>query len=67
MKNTVALSVGDQVFISQHIGDLETEPANDAFRRVIADFRKLYEAQPDVIAADAASGLSLDEVLRASW
>jgi len=52
LKNTVALSVGGQVFISQHIGDLETEPAYDAFRRVIADFQKLYEAKPDIIAAD---------------
>jgi len=26
LKNAVALSVGHQVFISQHIGDLETEP-----------------------------------------
>ena len=52
LKNTVALSVGNQVFLSQHIGDLETEQANHAFRRVIADFEKLYEAKPQVIAAD---------------
>ena len=52
LKNSVALSVGNQVFISQHIGDLETEPANNAFRRVIADFEKLYDAEPEIIAAD---------------
>ena len=52
LKNTVALSIGSQVFISQHIGDLETEQANQAFRRVIADFEKLYEARPQIIAAD---------------
>jgi hydrogenase maturation protein HypF len=52
LKNAVALSVGNQVFISQHIGDLETEQAHAAFRRVIADFEKLYEAKPQVIAAD---------------
>jgi hydrogenase maturation protein HypF len=52
LKNAVALSVGNQVFISQHIGDLETEPAHAAFRRVIADFQKLYEAKPQIIAAD---------------
>ena len=52
LKNSVALAVGSQVFISQHIGDLETEPANNAFRRVIADFEKLYDAQPEIIAAD---------------
>ena len=52
LKNTIALSVGSQIFISQHIGDLETEQAHTAFRRVIADFEKLYEAQPQVVAAD---------------
>jgi hydrogenase maturation protein HypF len=52
LKNAVALAVGNQIFISQHIGDLETEPANNAFRRVIADFERLYDAQPEIIAAD---------------
>ncbi|WP_423222940.1 carbamoyltransferase HypF [Candidatus Amarolinea aalborgensis] len=52
LKNTVALSIGRQVFISQHIGDLETPQAMDAFERVIADFLRLYEAEPVVIAHD---------------
>jgi hydrogenase maturation protein HypF len=52
LKNTVALSVGRQVFISQHIGDLETPEALAAFERVIADFLRLYEAQPIAIAHD---------------
>jgi hydrogenase maturation protein HypF len=52
LKNTIALSVGPQVFISQHIGDLETEQAHTAFRRVIADFEKLYETKPQIVAAD---------------
>ena len=52
LKNAVALSVGHQVFISQHIGDLETEQAHSAFRRIIADFEKLYEVRPQIIAAD---------------
>ena len=52
LKNTVAFAVGSQVFISQHIGDLETDPAFEAFRRVIADFETLYETQPVLIAAD---------------
>jgi hydrogenase maturation protein HypF len=53
LKNTVALSIGSQAFVSQHIGDLETDQAYSAFRRVITDFEKLYDTQPDVIAADA--------------
>jgi hydrogenase maturation protein HypF len=52
LKNTVALSVGNQVFVSQHIGDLETEQAHRAFHRVIADFKNLYEVRPQIIAAD---------------
>ncbi len=52
LKNTVALAVGSQAFISQHLGDLETPQAFDAFRRVITDFEKLYEAKPGVVAAD---------------
>jgi len=46
------LAVGENVFISQHIGDLETEPASRAFRRAIADLQSLYEAQPEIVATD---------------
>jgi len=53
LKNTIALSVGAQVFISQHIGDLENDQADCAFRHVIADFEILYEHKPTTVAADA--------------
>ncbi|MDR3458879.1 MAG: carbamoyltransferase HypF [Verrucomicrobiae bacterium] len=52
LKNSVALAVNDQVFLSQHIGDLKTEPASNAFHRVIADFEILFATKPEVIAAD---------------
>ncbi len=52
LKNTIALSVGRQVFLSQHIGDLDTPEACAAFERVIADFLRLYEVEPVVIAHD---------------
>jgi hydrogenase maturation protein HypF len=52
LKNSVALSVGRQVFISQHIGDLETPEAMTAFERVIASFLRLYEAAPVAVAHD---------------
>ncbi len=51
-KNAVAASVGNQVFISQHVGDLETVPAYGAFEQVLADFVDLYELQPKTIACD---------------
>ncbi len=52
MKNTVAISLGDQVFMSQHIGDLETLEAYEAFQRVIMDFKNLYEFEPEAVACD---------------
>jgi hydrogenase maturation protein HypF len=52
MKNTVALTIGPNVFISQHIGDLETKEAFTEFRQVIEDVQGLYETRPNRIAGD---------------
>jgi hydrogenase maturation protein HypF len=52
LKNSVALSVGQDIFISQHIGDLGTSKAFSAFRRTAADLPRLYEAKPSIIACD---------------
>jgi hydrogenase maturation protein HypF len=51
-KNAIAASVGDQVFISQHIGDLETAPAYGAFEQVLGDFANLYDLETTTIACD---------------
>jgi len=53
LKNTVALAIDRQVFISQHIGDLENLPAFEAFLRVRSDLQNLFQAQPTVMGADA--------------
>ncbi len=52
LKNVVALSVGGRVFLSQHIGDMETPQAFSAFEAVIRDFLEVYEAEPEVIVHD---------------
>jgi hydrogenase maturation protein HypF len=52
LKNTVALAVGRQVYLSQHLGDMETPEAIAAFERVIDDFLRLYEAEPVAVAHD---------------
>ena len=52
LKNSVALSVGTEVFISHHIGDLSTNQAFQALRRASEDLLQLYEATPEVIACD---------------
>jgi hydrogenase maturation protein HypF len=53
LKNAIALSIGDQAFLSQHIGDLETEKAHEAFCRAVVNLQELYEAKPNIVAADA--------------
>jgi len=53
IKNAIAASIGQEVFISQHIGDLETAEASNAFRNVITSFENLYESSPEIIACDA--------------
>lgn len=52
LKNTVALVNGRNAFISQHIGDLETFEAYEAFKRVIADFERLYACRPAQVVCD---------------
>ncbi len=52
LKNTIALARGRDVFLSQHIGDLEAAPAQHAFERVIDDFLRMYEGRPVAIAHD---------------
>ncbi|MGA4645228.1 carbamoyltransferase HypF [Limisphaera sp. 4302-co] len=52
LKNTVGLAVGGQAFLSQHIGDLETAAAEDAWLRVARDLPALYEARPSVVMTD---------------
>jgi hydrogenase maturation protein HypF len=52
LKNTVALSVRNNVFISQHIGDLQTAQSLEAFSRTIESLRGLYEPSVDCLACD---------------
>ncbi len=52
LKNTVAIGVGQDVFLSQHIGDLDTVEARGAFEKAIADLCRLYSFKPELIACD---------------
>jgi hydrogenase maturation protein HypF len=52
LKNTVAIGVGQDVFLSQHIGDLDTLEARGAFEKAIADLCRLYSFKPEMIACD---------------
>ena len=52
LKNTVALSVGGEVFLSQHIGDLDNHAAATAHHAAIASLCELYGVAPQHVAAD---------------
>ena len=52
LKNSLAVTTGDQVVVSQHIGDLETAEAFAAFQRVASDLQRLYETKVEQIVAD---------------
>jgi hydrogenase maturation protein HypF len=52
LKNTVAIGVGHDVFLSQHIGDLETMEARGGFEKAIADLCRLYGFTPEAVVCD---------------
>jgi len=52
LKNTVAIAIGHDVFLSQHIGDLDTLEAHGAFESAIADLCRLYSFKPELVACD---------------
>ncbi|AFZ42796.1 (NiFe) hydrogenase maturation protein HypF [Halothece sp. PCC 7418] len=52
LKNTIALYQNQQVFLSQHIGDLETARSRQTFQATQTSLANLYDFQPDTIACD---------------
>jgi hydrogenase maturation protein HypF len=52
LKNTMAIGVGQDVFLSQHIGDLETIEARGAFEKAIEDLCRLYSFKPEAVVCD---------------
>jgi len=52
LKNTVAIALGRQVFLSQHVGDLDAVESRWAFERAIEDLCRLYRFEPTVVACD---------------
>ena len=48
----VGLSLGEQVVLSQHVGDLDNLPAVELHRRTIADLFDFFRAPPEAVACD---------------
>jgi hydrogenase maturation protein HypF len=66
LKNTVAVATGREVFVSQHIGDLETEAARAAFEAVIESLEGIYAIEHDVAICDAHPDYSSTRYARKS-
>lgn len=52
LKNTVAISAGGKITLSQHLGDLENAETDQTFRQAVADLKKLYHHSPDAVVCD---------------
>jgi hydrogenase maturation protein HypF len=52
LKTTIALSTGSGIAVSQHLGDLETAKAREAYDRAAEDITHLYRTQPRIVARD---------------
>lgn len=52
LKNTIAVSKGSEVFISQHIGDLETLESYNSFCNTIEKFKEIFKIEPEDIICD---------------
>ncbi|MCX8156106.1 MAG: carbamoyltransferase HypF [Verrucomicrobiae bacterium] len=52
LKTTVAVAAGRHVFLSQHLGDLETAEARAAYQRAVADLPRLLRQPPQLAVCD---------------
>jgi hydrogenase maturation protein HypF len=52
LKNSVAVSCGNRVTVSQHIGDLGSLRSYETFDKVMTSLSELYNFSPDRIACD---------------
>ncbi len=56
LKATVALALDENIFVSQHIGDLDTPKARGFFEETVRDFLRLFQAEPEVVVVDKHPG-----------
>lgn len=52
MNNTIAVGIDDKVYLSQHIGDLETPLSMNFYEETVNDFLKLFDIKPDIVVSD---------------
>jgi hydrogenase maturation protein HypF len=56
MNNTIAVGVDNRVYLSQHIGDLDTPLAMEFYDETVRDFLSLLGVKPDIVVSDMHPG-----------
>lgn len=46
LKSNIAFQKGKNIFVSQHIGDLETEKSFNVYKKIYEDFKVLFKLKP---------------------
>ncbi len=70
LKNTISLSIGSQVVVGPHVGDLDNTLSMDVHRRAIADLLEFFAVTPRIVACDLHPDYSSTqhaEQLAAQW
>lgn len=70
LKSAVALAHGDQLLLSQHLGDLVSPASRDLLAATVDDLCAFYEAEPEVVACDLHpdyASTQLAETLAQRW
>ncbi|MDP1664596.1 MAG: carbamoyltransferase HypF [Methylobacter sp.] len=56
LKNTIAISHGPHIILSQHLGDLDSEATQQQFQSTLTDLQDFYQTAPTRIMHDLHSG-----------
>ena len=58
LKNTVAISQGNQVILSQHLGNLDSMASQQQLETTVAEMMEFYQVNPCQVMHDAHPGYS---------
>jgi hydrogenase maturation protein HypF len=56
MNNTIALGIENRVYLSQHIGDLDTSLAVEFFEETVNDMLRIFDVVPEIVVSDLHPG-----------
>lgn len=52
LKNTIAVSKGRHIILSQHIGDLDTMDTSTQFKKTVEDMKSMFDVNPSIVVRD---------------